>query len=106
VLSSASAPPRRQYFLTESDSNDGFVHLSTATQVPGVLERYFADIDSVDILRIDVDRLSTWKRVTWDKATNDEGELDWTCVVWDSVVWENTRKGLDQELPKTRADRS
>lgn len=48
--------------------------MSTAEQVPGVLNRYFGDVPSVSILRIDYGRLSAFKRVTWDQASNGESE--------------------------------
>lgn len=39
--------------LAEAD----FVHASTAAQLPGVLDRHYADVAEVDLLVIDLDRL-------------------------------------------------
>lgn len=35
----------------------GFVHASTVAQLPGVLDRFYADLPAVDLLVIDVQRL-------------------------------------------------
>lgn len=64
-----------EFFLSELDMKDGFVHMSTKQQVPGVLKRFFADVPSVAILRIDYGRLSAFKRVSWDQTSSGEGEL-------------------------------
>lgn len=48
--------------------------MSTAQQVPGVLNRYFGDVPAVSILRIENGKLSAFKRVRWEKASNGEGE--------------------------------
>jgi uncharacterized protein (DUF952 family) len=66
--------PGGQFTLGAVDLNDGFIHMSTAKQVPGVLKRVFADVDSVAILRLEYGKLSAFKRVTWDNASNGEGE--------------------------------
>ncbi|KLT45016.1 hypothetical protein CC85DRAFT_282923 [Cutaneotrichosporon oleaginosum] len=58
--------------MTELDLKDGFVHMSTAKQVPGVLKRFFDDVPSVAILRMDYARLSSFKRVTWDQTSSGE----------------------------------
>src|SRR6478672_4163556 len=39
--------------LAEAD----FVHASTAAQLPGVLDRFFADVPEVDVLVMDVEML-------------------------------------------------
>lgn len=71
-------PSSHEFFLSELDSKDGFVHLSTAQQVPGTLERFFAGAEQVAILRIEYARLSAWKRVRWEQAGN--GECECRCV--------------------------
>lgn len=48
--------------------------MSTAQQVPGVLNRFFANVPAVSILRIEYGKLSAFKRVRWDRASNGEGE--------------------------------
>jgi uncharacterized protein (DUF952 family) len=37
----------------EIDQKDGFIHLSTARQLPGTLSLYFADSDSLFLLKLD-----------------------------------------------------
>lgn len=55
--------------VSELDSSDGFIHLSTALQVPGTLKRFFSDKDSVYILRIIYTKVE--KDIKWE---NDKGE--------------------------------
>ncbi|KAJ7283777.1 hypothetical protein C8J57DRAFT_1293551 [Mycena rebaudengoi] len=38
--------------LSNLDSTDGFIHLSTAVQVPKTLKRFFADESKITVLRI------------------------------------------------------
>lgn len=65
-------PSSHEFFLTELDSNDGYIHMSTVQQVSGVLNRFFADVDSVAILKIDYGRLSAFKRVRWEQTSSGE----------------------------------
>ncbi|KAJ7047499.1 hypothetical protein C8F04DRAFT_1059075 [Mycena alexandri] len=39
--------------LSELDASSGFIHLSTATQIPGTLKHFFAEHDKVYVLRIE-----------------------------------------------------
>lgn len=48
--------------------------MSTAQQIPGVLKRFYADVDSVSILRLEYGKLSAFKRVRWETASNGECE--------------------------------
>jgi uncharacterized protein (DUF952 family) len=45
------------------DEKDGYVHMSTTTQLPGTLNRFFGDHDEVVLLKMDYRRLSSWKDV-------------------------------------------
>jgi uncharacterized protein (DUF952 family) len=38
----------------EIDQKDGFIHLSTARQLPGTLSLYFADYDSLFLLKLNL----------------------------------------------------
>ncbi|ORX37441.1 hypothetical protein BD324DRAFT_651035 [Kockovaella imperatae] len=60
-------PASHTFYLSELDYKDGFVHLSTANQVPGTLNRFFADVPSVVLLRLETDRVGSFKRLTWDE---------------------------------------
>ncbi|KIM46032.1 hypothetical protein M413DRAFT_441097 [Hebeloma cylindrosporum] len=55
--------------VSQLDSSDGFIHLSTAGQVPGTLKQFFSDEDSVCILRIPYATVE--KDVKWE---NDKGK--------------------------------
>lgn len=55
-----------------------YVHASTATQLPGVLERYYSDLAAVDLLVLDCERLE------------HEGA---------NVVWENPHSAPDGPYP-------
>lgn len=64
-------PASHTFFLSELDSKDGFIHLSTARQVPKTLGRFFANVESVTLLRIELDRLAAFKRVKWEGSGDD-----------------------------------
>ncbi|MCJ1312115.1 hypothetical protein MMC25_005789 [Agyrium rufum] len=58
ILPTAPSHPLPHSFpLAPIDAKDGFVHLSTATQVPATAARFFADRDVVWLLRIPRGRL-------------------------------------------------
>ncbi|KAF9451630.1 hypothetical protein P691DRAFT_796452 [Macrolepiota fuliginosa MF-IS2] len=55
LIPSNAAPPDplpEELQLSELDQESGFIHLSTATQVPGTVKRFFADEERVFILKI------------------------------------------------------
>lgn len=70
-------------------SDEGFLHASTSAQLPGVVQRFYADVDPADflILVIDVDRCeSGGTPVRWDPVGDDRfphlyGPLAATAVV-------------------------
>lgn len=70
-------PASHEFFLSEIDYKDGFVHLSTAKQVPGTLNRFFADVPAVTLLRIEHERLAGFKRVRWEEA---HGDSEWALA--------------------------
>lgn len=50
--------------VSDLDKTDGFIHLSTALQIPGTLKRFFGDHEQVYILRIaykDVENDIRWE---------------------------------------------
>ena len=67
-------PASHTFFLSELDYKDGFIHMSTAKQVPKTLERFFADVPSVTLLRMEYERLAAWKRIIWE-GEHDSGSL-------------------------------
>jgi uncharacterized protein (DUF952 family) len=68
---------------------EGFIHCSTASQVAGVLERYFDGIDSIILLTIDENRLVA--PLKYEVATNDEafphiyGKINRSAVVREQI---------------------
>lgn len=56
--------------LSAADQADGFVHLSTAEQLPGTLDKHFAGHRAVRVLQVDGDRLGDALR--WEPARGGE----------------------------------
>lgn len=68
-----STPQSSHLFtLPPLDEKDGFVHLSTAKQLPGTLSRFFGEEDEVVLLKMDYRRLSSWKDVRWEGTSSGE----------------------------------
>jgi uncharacterized protein (DUF952 family) len=48
-------------------ATEGFIHASTRSQVDGVLDRFYADVDSLVLLVLDIDALvAAGSAVRWD----------------------------------------
>ena len=47
--------------ITDLDKRDGFIHLSTASQLATTLSFYFQDSDEVFLLELDLDKVNTDK---------------------------------------------
>ncbi|BGP26595.1 hypothetical protein Rt10032_c11g4460 [Rhodotorula toruloides] len=65
-------PASHVFALSELDTQDGFIHLSTAAQLPRTLNRFFESDPQVVLLKCDYKRLSGWKVVKWEPASNGE----------------------------------
>ncbi|KAG0663548.1 hypothetical protein C6P46_002444 [Rhodotorula mucilaginosa] len=65
-------PAKHEFLPSELDAKDGFVHFSTAKQLPATLNRFFADAPVVTILKCDYGRLSAWKVVKWEAVEGGE----------------------------------
>ncbi|KAF7352901.1 Uracil phosphoribosyltransferase [Mycena venus] len=52
--------------LSELDAASGFMHFSTAAQVPRTLKRFFAEDPSVTILRIDYSKVE--EEIKWEDS--------------------------------------
>ncbi|RVV99062.1 DUF952 domain-containing protein [Mesobaculum littorinae] len=72
------------------DLADGYIHLSTADQVPGTLAKHFAGEDGLTLLSFDIDSLGPELR--WEEArggakfphlyrTLSLGEVTWHCDI-------------------------
>ncbi|PPQ65214.1 hypothetical protein CVT26_000191 [Gymnopilus dilepis] len=52
--------------VSELDKKDNFIHLSTAAQLPGTLDRFFPDHEQVHILRIAYKNVE--KDIKWENS--------------------------------------
>ncbi|CAF1015654.1 unnamed protein product [Didymodactylos carnosus] len=60
--------PRIIPYLNDLDAHDGYVHLSTAQQVPSTTSRFFKDYNMVYILKISYPAIKT--QVKWENTGN------------------------------------
>ncbi|PVI01536.1 hypothetical protein DM02DRAFT_627575 [Periconia macrospinosa] len=65
--------------LSDLDKSDGFIHLSTASQVPGTAARFFADSAELWLLKIRLDAVH---------GGVDGGEVKWEAVEIEGEVVE------------------
>lgn len=61
---------RGSYPGTELDLRDGYIHLSSSTQVNGVLERYYQDVRPLYVLQFAEEHLG--KGLVYETVRNDE----------------------------------
>ena len=71
-------------YQADSLHSDGFIHLSTAEQLPRTLERYFAGRSGLAVLEIDPERLR-WE-LRWEEADGESfphlyGPLEAAAVI-------------------------
>lgn len=69
------------------DLDDGYIHLSTATQARGTADKYFPGQTGLLLVAIDVDRLGDALR--WEPSRG--GELFphlYASLTFDAVLWE------------------
>ena len=57
-------------YQAESLTTEGFIHCSYASQLEGVLERYYSGVERVLILTIDTDKLLS--KLVKEPSTNNE----------------------------------
>jgi uncharacterized protein (DUF952 family) len=73
------------YRGSTDDSRDGYIHFSTAAQVPGTAARHFAGQKGLFLIAVDADALGDELR--WEPARDGElfphlyGELDFAAVI-------------------------
>ena len=53
----------KDQIVTDLDTEDGFIHLSTAAQLAGTLSFYFKESDSVFLLQLDLDKIDGEKLI-------------------------------------------
>jgi uncharacterized protein (DUF952 family) len=75
----------RPSYQTESLQTEGFIHCSYASQLPGVLKRYFSDAVKVVVLTIETEKLKS--KLVAETSTGGEtfphlyGRLNHNAVV-------------------------
>ena len=52
--------------LSALDAKDGFIHLSTAEQIPATASRFYAHANSLSLLKIPLDRIE--ETIKWEEA--------------------------------------
>jgi uncharacterized protein (DUF952 family) len=63
-------PSSWSFQKTQADLDDGFVHLSTQSQLPATLTRFFETDDNVQLMRLDYQRMANWKIVKWEESNH------------------------------------
>ena len=55
---------------TDADERDGFIHFSTAAQLPGTLEKHYAGKTGLVLIAIDADALGM--ALAWERSRNGD----------------------------------
>ncbi len=90
------------YRGSADDARDGFIHFSTASQVPETLRKHFFGQRALFLVEVDGDALGSELR--WERSRNDElfphlyGELDLGAVI--SVINLNMRSDGSHDVPE------
>ncbi|BGP18689.1 hypothetical protein JCM10213_006910 [Rhodosporidiobolus nylandii] len=65
-------PASHTFVMSELDAKDGYIHMSTSSQLSRTLNRFFAQDPKVVLLKLDYGRLSAWKVVKWEPTSSGE----------------------------------
>jgi uncharacterized protein (DUF952 family) len=84
----AAAQNTERYAGSADDLRDGFVHLSTAAQLPGTLDRYFGGETGLMLLAVDAERLG--EELRWEASTGGEAYPHYYAALPMSAVTEAT----------------
>lgn len=90
------------YRGSADDSRDGFIHFSTAAQVPETLRKHYFGQRALFLVEVDDNALGSELR--WERSRNEElfphlyGELDLGAVL--SVMNLNTRSDGGHDVPE------
>ena len=93
------AEPAGQYTGSEVDRRDGFIHFSTAGQLPGTAARHFAGL--ADLVLVAVDSEALGDALKWEPSRG--GELFphlYAALSLSAVLWE---RPLADEIEGRRA---
>jgi len=119
IVPSSTPPPTPlpdKLPVSELDKASGFLHLSTAVQIPGTLKYFFDDIDIVYILRIEyksVEKDTKWQNEAG--ALGGVGEEKYFPHVYNDLClgkaeiesvaeWKRDSKGWDSAIEKARSE--
>ena len=59
--------------ITDLDKQDGFIHLSTASQLAATLAFFFKDSDYLQLLQLDLDKIDV-KKLIYEAPYSNEGK--------------------------------
>ncbi len=86
----AEAKDKGRFDGSADDCRDGFIHLSTADQLEGTLEKHFAGQEDLALLAVDAK--SAGERLRWEPSRGGAlfphlyGPLDLTAVLWEGPL--------------------
>jgi len=78
------------YHGSADDARDGFIHLSTADQLPGTLAKHFAGQDGLVLVAVDAAMLG--EKLVWEPSRRGDlfphlyGALPASAVVWSTPI--------------------
>jgi uncharacterized protein (DUF952 family) len=90
------------YRGSADDLRDGFIHFSTASQVPETARRHFFGQRALFLIEVDGDALG--EKLRWERSRNEElfphlyGELDLGAVI--SIMNLNVRSDGYHDIPE------
>ncbi|GLR85616.1 DUF952 domain-containing protein [Bradyrhizobium iriomotense] len=90
------------YLGSADDARDGFIHFSTAAQVPETARKHFFGQRALFLVEVDGDALGD--ALHWEPSRNDElfphlyGELDLGAVI--SIINLNMRSDGNHDIPE------
>ncbi|MGV7214107.1 DUF952 domain-containing protein [Bradyrhizobium sp. UFLA05-112] len=96
------AERRGVYQGSADDARDGFIHFSTAAQVPETARKHFFGQRALFLVEVDGDALGDALR--WERSRNDElfphlyGELDLGAVI--SIINLEIRSDGNHDIPE------
>ncbi|HVV39985.1 MAG TPA: DUF952 domain-containing protein [Nitrobacter sp.] len=85
-----AAQAARVYRGSADDKRDGFIHLSTAAQLAGTLNRHFAQATGLMLVALDADNLGD--KLKWEANSQGENfphlysDLELSRVLWTSTI--------------------
>lgn len=77
---------KKGYYEHPSLQEEGFIHCSQESQIPGVLQRYFAGKNGLVKLVIDTDKLTSKYVFDWSPSTQDTFPHIYGPINTDAVI--------------------